>query len=205
MDGNKAIAYLRISTGHQDTEKDKVEVLKLAHTKGLLVDFIEEIVSGKVSWKERAIYGIVKDMKSGSRLIVPELSRLGRSMLEIMEILSVCTEKKIEVYSVRDGWELNSSMQSKVMATVFAMASEIEHQLISARTKEALRAKKMQGVRIGRPKGPGKSKLDQHRPEIEALLKNGSRKTFVARRYGTSTANLDHWLKMKKIDVTPII
>jgi len=79
----------------------------------------------------------------------------------------------------------------------FAMASEIERDLISKRTKEALVAKKASGVKLGRPKGVGKSKLDQYRPEIEALLHNGSTQTFVARRYGTTEANLHHWLKQR--------
>jgi DNA invertase Pin-like site-specific DNA recombinase len=79
--------------------------------------------------------------------------------------------------------------------TMFAMIAEIERDLISERTKEGLRARKAAGVKLGRPKGPGKSKLDQHREEIYALLKNGSTKTFVAKRYSTSVPNLYNWLK----------
>lgn len=86
-------------------------------------------------------------------------------------------------------------MESKILLMMFAMISEIERDLISERTKEGLRARKAAGVKLGRPKGPGKSKLDKHREEIVALLKNGSTKTFVAKRYSTSVSNLHSWLK----------
>ncbi len=115
-------------------------------------------------------------------------------MLEIMEILSIISEKKLSLYSVKGDWHLNASLQSKIVAMVFAMASEIERELISSRTKEALRAKKEQGVKLGRPKGTGKSKLDKFKPEIEALLLNGSTQTFIASRYDTTEANLYNWL-----------
>src|SRR5208337_4346393 len=115
-----------------------------------------------------------------------ELSRLGRSMLDIMEILKIAKDKEINVFAVKGNWTLNGSIESKIVGMVFAMAAEIERDLISARTKEALRAKKALGIRLGRPKGPGKSKLDQYRPEIEALLKNGSTQTFIAKRYSVT-------------------
>ena len=146
---------------------------------------------------------IIDDLKEGDRLIVPELSRLGRSMLEIMEMLSIARQKGIYIYAVKGGWELNGSIQSKVMAMAFSIAAEIEHDLISKRTKEALNARKAQGIKLGRPKGPGKSKLDQFREEIIALLKNGSTKKYVASKYRTTPPNLHNWLKKNKIDVKP--
>jgi DNA invertase Pin-like site-specific DNA recombinase len=192
----KTIAYLRVSTTDQDIEKFKSDILSYANSRGFVpVEFVEEKVSGKVPWKERKVKEVLDQLQEGDRLIVPELSRLGRSMLEIMEILSIAAERKIGVYSIKGDWELNGSIQSKVVAMVFAMAAEIERDLISARTKEALRVRKAAGVQLGRPKGPGKSKLDEYRPEIEALLKNGSTKSFIARRYGTTPANLHNWLK----------
>jgi len=202
----KTIGYLRVSTINQDTEKNKDEILRLANAKHFgHVEFVEEKVSGKKSWKERKIKGIIDELGEGDRLIVPELSRLGRSMLEIMEMLSIAREKGIFIYAVKGGWELNGSIQSKVMAMAFSIASEIERDLISKRTKEALKARKAAGVKLGRPKGPGKSKLDKYRDEIIALLKNGSTKAFVARKYGTSKPNLHNWLKKNKIDAKPEI
>jgi DNA invertase Pin-like site-specific DNA recombinase len=95
-------------------------------------------------------------------------------MLECMEILSVAAQKRINVYSVKGAWRLDQSIQSKIIAMAFSMAAEIERDLISQRTKEALRFKKSQGMVLGRPPGPGKSKLDPYRPKIEGLLANGS-------------------------------
>jgi DNA invertase Pin-like site-specific DNA recombinase len=202
----KTIAYLRVSTIDQDTEKNKNEILRLANDKDFgKVVFIEEKASGKKSWKKRKIKKIIDDLSDGDRLIVPELSRLGRSMLEIMEMLSIARQKGIYIYAVKGGWELNGSIQSKVMAMAFSIAAEIERDLISKRTKEALKARKAQGIKLGRPKGPGKSKLDGHREEIIALLKNGSTKKYVAKRYGTTSPNLHNWLKKNKIDAKPIL
>lgn len=197
----KTLAYIRVSTADQDLEKNKADILAFANGRGFVhVEFVEEKVSGKKSWKERKIKPVLDSLTKGDRLIVPELSRLGRSMLEIMEILSIARERGISVYALKGDWELNASIQSKVIAMVFAMAAEIERDLISARTKEALAARKAAGVKLGRPKGPGKSKLDPYRPEIEALLLNGSTKVFVARRYGTTPANLANWLKKNQIE-----
>src|SRR5208283_1795610 len=109
-------------------------------------------------------------------------------------------DKGLNVHAVKGNWSLNGTMESKIIAMVFSMAAEIERDLISSRTKEALKAKKALGIQLGRPKGPGKSKLDQYRPEIEALLKNGSAKSFVARRYGVSEATLYNWLSKNQID-----
>ena len=103
-----------------------------------------------------------------------------------MEMLSILNQKEVCVYSVKGGWELNGSIQSKVMAMAFSIAAEIERDLISKRTREALRARRAQGIKLGRPKGPGKSKLDVYHEEIVALLKNGSTKSYVAKKYGTT-------------------
>lgn len=197
---NQTIGYLRVSTGEQELEKNKSEILHLANQLNLgQVKFVEEIVSGKVSWKKRKIAEIIEEFKKGDTLIVSELSRLGRSMLECMEILSVAVEKGVRVYAIKGNWTLDSSIQSKIVAMAFSMASEIERDLISQRTKEALRYKKEQGIRLGRPPGPGKSKLDQYRPEIEALMQNGSTQKFIAKRYGTTEANLHNWLRKNSL------
>jgi len=198
----KTIGYLRVSTIDQDTDKNKAEILSLANDKRFgHVEFIEEKVSGKKSWKERKIKGIIDDLDESDRLIVPELSRLGRSMLEIMEMLSIARDKGIYIYAVKGGWELNGTIQSKVMAMAFSIASEIERDLISKRTKEALKARKAAGVRLGRPKGPGKSKLDAHKDEIIALLKTGVPKTKVAEKYSSHRTNLHNWLKKNQIEI----
>jgi DNA invertase Pin-like site-specific DNA recombinase len=201
----KTVAYLRVSTLDQDLEKNKADILRFANPRDLgQVHFVEEIASGRKSWRDRQIAQVLEDLQNGDALIVSELSRLGRSMLECMEILALATRKGIRVYSVKGGWQLDHSLQSKILALAFSMAAEIERDLISQRTKEALRFKKAQGFTLGRPKGPGKSKLDAFRPEIESLLANGSTQRFIARRYHTTEANLYNWLRKHGMNTAKI-
>jgi DNA invertase Pin-like site-specific DNA recombinase len=195
---SKTVAYLRVSTIDQDIEKNKAAILNLANEKNFgKVHFVEETISGKISWRKRKIANIIDEAQSGDRIIVSELSRLGRTMLECMEILSVASQKEVSVYAVKGSWQLDDTIQSKIVAMAFSMASEIERDLISKRTTEALKVRKDAGMRLGRPKGPGKSKLDSYRLEIEALLANGSTQKFIAKRYGSTEANLHNWLKKR--------
>jgi len=187
-----------VSTSDQDVDKNKAAILLLAHRKDLgHVHFVEETVSGRVPWRQRKLATILEDLRPGDTLVVSELSRLGRSMLECMEILAIATQKGLKLHTVKGEWQLDSSLQSKIMAMVFAMAAEIERDLISQRTTEALRVKKAAGVQLGRPRGPGKSKLDRYQPEIEGLLANGATQRFIAKRYGTTEGNLHHWLQKR--------
>ncbi len=196
MSKPKTIAYLRVSTDEQDLEKNRFDILHLANEKGLgKVEWVEETITSRLSWKKRKIAQVLEELEQGDHLIVSELSRLGRSMLECMEILSIASQKGIHIYAVKGNWQLDNSIQSKIIAMAFSMAAEIERDLISQRTKEALAARKKNGMKLGRPKGVGRSKLDQYRPEIEALLANGSTQKFIAKRYGTTEANLSRWIK----------
>ena len=123
----KTTAYLRVSTIDQDIEKNKSAILALANQKVLgHVQFVEEKVSGKISWRKRKIAQILDTAQKGDNIIVSELSRLGRSMLECMEILSIAMQKGINVYAVKGDWQLTNSIQSKIIAMAFSMASEIE-------------------------------------------------------------------------------
>lgn len=193
---SKVTAYLRVSTIDQNIEKNKAAILDLANSKHLgHVEFVEEKISGKIPWRQRKIAAILEESEKNDTIIVSELSRLGRSMLECMEILSIASQKGINIYAIKGNWQLDNSIQSKLIAMCFAMAAEIERDLISKRTKEALMARKVAGKILGRPKGVGKSKLDQYSMEIEALLNNGSTQKFIAMRYKTTEANLHHWMK----------
>jgi DNA invertase Pin-like site-specific DNA recombinase len=198
----RTIGYLRVSTNEQDLDKNKAGILALANDKKLgNVDWVEEKVSGVKDWRKRKFGEVFSTLQKDDTVIVSELSRFGRSTLQILEIMKEAREREIAVHAVKGGWSLNGTMESKIVLTMFAMISEIERDLISQRTKEGLLARKAAGVKLGRPKGPGKSKLDKHRIEIEALLKNGSTKTFIAKRYGTSVSNLHGWLKRHNIDM----
>jgi DNA invertase Pin-like site-specific DNA recombinase len=200
---SKVVSYLRVSTIDQDTEKNKAAVLKFCNDKDFgKVQFVEEIVSGMKSWKDRKIFQIILDLQANDKIIVPELSRLGRSTLECLEILKTAKDKGIAVYSVKENFQLNGDdMQSKIMATMLSLFAELERTFISMRTKEALKARKANGVILGRPKGRGKSKLDAFKPEIESLLKNGSKKTFIAKRYNTTLPNLYNFLHQNQIEI----
>ena len=191
----KTTAYLRVSTDEQDLKKNRADILHLANEKGLgKVRWVEETISSRISWKKRKIAQVLGELSEGDNLIVSELSRLGRSMLECMEILSIATDKKINIYAIKGNWQLDGSIQSKIIAMAFSMAAEIERDLLSQRTKEALAARKRAGLKLGRPLGVGKSKLDQHRPEIEAMLNNGATQKYIAQRYKTTEVNLSLWL-----------
>lgn len=198
----QTIAYLRVSTIDQNCEKNKNDILRFANDKNFgQVKFVEETASGGKNWEDRKLKQVVEELVQGDRLIVSELSRLGRSTLQVLELLKILKDKDVSVFSVKEGFKLNGDIQSKIMSTMLSLFAELERDFISQRTKEALRAKKAAGVQLGRPKGPGKSKLDEHREEITALLKNGSTKAFIARRYGTTRPNLHNWLKINKINV----
>jgi len=198
----KVIGYLRVSTGNQDLEKNKADILKYANNQKLgNVDFVEEVVSGKVSWKQRRIKEVIDSLDKDNWLIVAELSRLGRSMLEVVEIISELKRKEVNIHAIKNNWTLNGSIESKILLMAFSMASEIERDLLSARTKEALRVRKASGVKLGRPKGPGKSKLDEHKDEIIALLRDGVPKKRVAKKYSTSIVNLYNWISKHRLDV----
>ncbi len=199
----QVISYLRVSTAEQDLEKNKADILKFVNDKkwGQHVEFVEEKVSGLKSWKRRKLFDVVQSMQAGDKLVVPELSRLGRSLVEVLEVLNVLTDKDVGVYSVKENFQLNGKdMQSKVMRTMLGLFAEIERDLISARTKEGLAEARAKGSQLGRPKGPGKSKLDQYRTEIESMIKNGVQKKYIAKKYGISQVGLFNWLKRHNLD-----
>lgn len=210
MKVRSVVGYIRVSTIDQDTYKNRAEILELANQKDFgKVRFVEEIVSGKKAWQSRKIGGVIEELTAGDVLIVPEISRLARSMLQILEMLEVLKKKGVNVYAVKGGWSLNGALESKVLLMCFAMMAEIERDLISLRTKEGLAAKRAEAERlgkefkIGRPKGPGKSRLDQHREEIEQLLRDGSQKKFIAKRFKVAAGTLTNWLKKNKINLKP--
>ena len=199
------IGYLRVSTVDQDLEKNKADILRLANDKKLgNVEWVEEKVTGTRDWRSRKIGEVIEGLKQGDSIITSEFSRLARSTLQILEIMKICKQKGINVHVVKGDWSLNARFDSKVLLLVFSMVSEIERDLISIRTKEALAVRKAQGMKLGRPRGPGKSKLDKHREEIIALLKTGSKQNYIAKRYGCSPGTLTQWLKKHNIDVEPV-
>ncbi len=196
----KVIGYLRVSTNKQDLENQRFSILRLANSKDWRkVDFVEEEVSGRVSYKKRLLGNLLNDLQKGDVLIVSELSRLGRSVLEILEILKTSSEEGVKIFGVKENREINgNTIESKILSTMLALVSEIERDLISRRTRDALAAKKAQGVKLGRPKGvPGKSKLDGMEDEIKKFLDKGLNVTALAKIYGVSWTAMKNFLNKK--------
>ena len=146
---HRTIGYLRVSIGTRDLNKNRAEILAFANEKDLgRVEFVEETASGRTAWRDRKIATVLDGLGTDDILIVSELSRIGRSMLDCMEILAIAAKREIRVYAIKGN--------SKIMAMVFSMAAEIERGLIFARTKEALRARRASGLSDGR-KAPAKA------------------------------------------------
>ena len=202
----RVIGYLRVSTADQDLANCKNQILHFANEKRLgSVTWIEETVSGTVDWKQRELGKILQQLSPGDVVITAELSRFARSLRQIIEVVEFCKLHRITLHAIKGAWTIDDSLNSKVVMVILGLVSEIERDLVSLRTKEALAARKKAGVKLGRPKGPGKSRLDQYRPEIIALLRNGSAKNFVAKRYAVSEPTLYNWIEKNRIDCTPIV
>lgn len=156
--------YLRVSTDEQDSENQKVGVAAKASSIGVAIDdwIIDDGISGTKEPEKRLLGKLMKKLKPGDVIITSELSRLGRKLFMIMRILEFCMQHEVKVYTVKDGYELGDNIQSKVLAFAFGIAAEIERDMISQRTKEALARKKTEGVILGRPKGR-KTALEKHK------------------------------------------
>src|SRR5260370_20228655 len=146
-------AYIRVSTDKQTTENQRFEILKFADEKKFSIDsWLEETVSGTRKVTDRKLGELLQKLNKDDKLIVTELSRLGRSLLEVMSILHTLMEKNVQVYTTKERYELGNNISSKVLAFAFSLSAEIERSMISSRTREALARKKSEGKRLGRPK-----------------------------------------------------
>lgn len=170
------IGYLRVSTTNQDPGNQKNEISRYAEKNNIEIStWVTDTISGKADWKKRNLGKVVKKLNEGDTLIVTEISRLSRSLHEIMTIMKYCVDNKITIYSTKDGYTFDESINSKVLSFAFGLAAEIEHKLISQRTKEALTHLKAQGKILGRKKGSGAkmNKLIANKREILEQLKSG--------------------------------
>ncbi len=189
--------YIRVSTDAQTTRNQRFEIVKYCQGNAFAIDgWIEETISGVKSYDKRALGRLLRKVRKGDIIICTELSRLGRNLYMIMEILNLCMRKRCCVYSVKEGYRLGDDIQSKVLAFAFGLSAEIERNLISQRTKEALSRKKEEGVRLGRPSGSRiKCKmLELERMQIFELIAKGVPKTEIARQYKVSRKTFYNWL-----------
>jgi DNA invertase Pin-like site-specific DNA recombinase len=185
----KTLAYLRASTDKQDTNNQKLEILEYARKQDLKIDdFIELTISSRKSPKQRRIEELTHRLDPSDTLIVTELSRLGRSTAEVIALINALVEKSIRVIILKQNLDIRQhDMNSKIIITLFSLFGELERDLVSSRTKEALSAKKAQGQILGKPKGTiQKSKFDTHQERIKELLGIGLSVRKIAKVLGYS-------------------
>jgi len=199
------IAYLRVSTDQQDLESQRYHVLKYGHEHKITIDeFIEVEMSSRKDASKRRISEMLTRLDKGDCLMVSELSRLGRSTAEVINTVNELIARGVRFISVKQHLDIvgKNDITSKVMITMFSLFAELERDLISERTKQALAAKKQRGIKLGRPKGSlGKSKLDDKKDQIAELLKYNVSKSAIARMCGASRGTLYSFLNTR--DVTP--
>lgn len=167
--------YIRVSSDRQTVENQRFEINNFCEREHLGIDgWIEETISGTKSYSKRELGRLLKRVEKDDLIICAELSRLGRNLFMIMEILNICMGKECRVWTIKDNYRLGEDIQSKVLAFAFGLSAEIERNLISQRTKEALARKKTEGITLGRPKGkksaPEKYKLSGKKTLIKELL-----------------------------------
>jgi len=203
----KTIAYLRVSKDSQDVKNQRLAILEFARREKMEVDdFVEITVSSRKSTKERKVDQLLEELDTGDTLIVSELSRMGRSVGEIITTVDTLVKKKIRFIAVKEGIRLNGSqdMQTKVMVTMFSLFAEIERDLISMRTKEGLAAARASGKKLGRPRGVlGKSKLDGREDEIKRFLALGVSKASIAKITGVDRSTLYNFIRSRGLAPNP--
>lgn len=189
-------AYIRVSTDHQNVENQKHEILSYSRKYNIQIDkWIDETISSRKPLQERKLGKLLKKLKKGDILIATELSRLGRNLLEVMGILQNCLEKDCQIWTLKENYRLGADIQSKVLAFAFSLASEIERQLISERTKNSLQRLKDEGKHLGRPHGFSYKKLEKKHKKIEELLNKGVSKAEIARLMDCSWITLHRYIR----------
>ena len=176
--------YIRVSSDKQTVENQRYEISKFAENNDISINgWIEETISGMKNYDKRKLGKLLSKVGEGDLIICAELSRLGRTMFMIMDILNICMGKNCRVWTIKDNYRLGDDIQSKVLAFAFGLSAEIERNLISQRTKEALARKRAEGVVLGRPKGSisAKVKLSGKEEFIGNLLSHGVPKTQIAK------------------------
>lgn len=192
--------YIRVSSDKQTVENQRFEINNFCNRENLVIDgWIEETISGTKAYNKRELGKLLDKVKKDDLIICAELSRLGRNLFMIMEILNICMTKECRVWTIKDNYRLGDDIQSKVLAFAFGLSAEIERNLISQRTKEALARKKAEGVILGRPKGKKSSqekyKLFGKEVLIRELLKNKVSKRQIAKICKVDRNTLDRYIK----------
>jgi hypothetical protein len=198
--------YIRVSSDKQTVENQRFEITNFCQKQSLVIDdWIEETISGTKTYSKRQLGRLLKKVGQDDIIICSELSRLGRNLFMIMEILNICMTKGCRVWTIKDNYRLGDDIQSKVLAFAFGLSAEIERNLISQRTKEALARKRAEGVILGRPKGrkssPNKYKLSGKEVLISELLKNGTSQRKIAKLCKVDRNTLSRFIKARTLAI----
>ena len=196
--------YIRVSSDKQTVENQRFEIRNFCQYQNLKIgDWIEETISGTKSYDKRQLGKLLKKVNKDDIIICSELSRLGRNLFMIMEILNICMNKECRVWTIKDNYRLGDDIQSKVLAFAFGLSAEIERNLISQRTKEALARKRAEGVVLGRPRGrkssPDKYKLSGKEVLICELLKNRTSLRKIAKLCHVDRNTLARFIRLKRL------
>ena len=196
--------YIRVSSDKQTVENQRFEINNFCQREQLQINgWIEETISGTKNYDKRELGQLLKKIQKDDLIICAELSRLGRSLFMIMEILSLCMKKECRVWTIKDNYRLGDDIQSKVLAFAFGLSAEIERNLISQRTKDALARKKAEGVVLGRPKGrntaPEKHELHKKEYLISELLANGMSQRKIAKLFKVDRNTLSRFIQLNHL------
>ena len=194
--------YIRVSSDKQTVENQRFEISRFSEQENIRIDdWIEETISGTKSYNKRRLGTLLGAVGEGDLIVCSELSRLGRNLFMIMEILNVCMTKGCCVWTVKDGYRLGDDIQSKVLAFAFGLSAEIERRLISQRTKEALARRRKEGKQLGRPVGSLSSvvhlKLDGKEMVIRRMLSKGMTVSAMSRKLNVDRKTLTYFIKKK--------
>ena len=192
------IAYLRISTGKQFLSNQREEIRRYADGRNWVIDqWVTEVASGNRKGSDRKLGILLKQMKRGDTLIVTEVSRLSRTLTDIMGIMGLCLEKGINLYTTKEGYSFDNSINSKVLCFAFGLVAEIERNLISLRTREALALRKAEGITLGRKKGSYTKRniLSDNVSNIIKMLKQDKSVADICRHFWVSR---DTFTKFRK-------
>jgi len=190
--------YIRVSTDKQTIDNQRFEIERFCVKNKLKIDeWIKETISGSKSPEKRLLGSLLAEVKSGDLIICTELSRLGRSLFMVMSILNQLMLNDVRVWTIKDNYRLGDNIQSKVLAFAFSLSAEIERDLISQRTKEALARRRSEGKILGRPHGSLSSylKLTGHEQDIKMLLSRDFSKTAIGRIYGVHRSTVETFVK----------
>ena len=192
--------YIRVSTDKQTIENQRYEINRFCQRENITIDhWIEETISGSKEPEKRKLGSVLSKLQKGDILICSELSRLGRSLLMIMDILNQCLKREVQIWTIKDNYRLGTDISSKVLAFAFGLSAEIERNLISQRTKEALARRRAEGAVLGRPKGSKnrRLKLTGREDHISRLLRRGHFRTHIACRLKVHRGTLSCFIREK--------